>query len=119
MQDAREKVSDDVAIILVGNKSDATRSRVVSTVEGSKLAQFLGVKYFETSSKENSNISEVFDALLGAMMPGKEIKIEEKEEHQFPLDVREHRVIKLEDEEEQAGNDTEIYPKNRDNFCTC
>lgn len=65
----REKTSDDVAIVLVGNKCDMTQERVVSSEVGQRKADSLGVKYFETSTKENSNITETFEALLDSMMP--------------------------------------------------
>ena len=48
-------------IILVGNKSDVDESsRVVSAEEGRELANQLGIPFFETSSKNASNVDDVF-----------------------------------------------------------
>jgi len=57
---ANEKAS---CIVLVGMKSDLTDERVVSIDEGRQLAESYGIKFFETSSKENSNIDEMFMTL--------------------------------------------------------
>lgn len=51
-------------IILVGNKCDLTESRAVSTEEGTEIAESLGMKYIETSAKENINIKQTFDILV-------------------------------------------------------
>lgn len=49
----------DVVKVLVGNKSDSEK-REVSPEEGRKLAKEMGVLFFETSAKENTNVSEMF-----------------------------------------------------------
>ena len=51
-------------MILVGNKSDLSESRAVSTEQGNELAESLGIQYFETSAKDNTNIQQTFDALV-------------------------------------------------------
>jgi Ras-related protein Rab-8A len=48
-----------VVKVLVGNKSDSPK-RAVSYEEGRKLAADLGVGFFETSAKENNNVTEMF-----------------------------------------------------------
>ena len=52
--------SDKVAKVLVGNKADLADKRQVSTQEGEEMARKLGIKYYETSAKENLNITESF-----------------------------------------------------------
>ena len=49
-----------VPIVLVGNKSDQTTRREVSSSEGLELAKHLGVPYFETSAKTGRNVEKVF-----------------------------------------------------------
>jgi len=60
MEEIRKYASDDVCIVLMGTKSDLPDERVVSIDEGRQLADSFGIKFFETSAKENLNIDEVF-----------------------------------------------------------
>ena len=64
MREIRKYARDDVCVILVGTKSDLSDERVVSTEEGRKLAESEGIKFFETSAKENLNIDEAFLELV-------------------------------------------------------
>uniref|UniRef100_A0A8D3C8R3 small monomeric GTPase n=1 Tax=Scophthalmus maximus TaxID=52904 RepID=A0A8D3C8R3_SCOMX len=57
--DADEYAPDKVQRILVGNKSDEELRRMVTTDQGSKLAQTYEMEFFETSASASSNISEV------------------------------------------------------------
>ncbi|TFG12047.1 GTP-binding protein [Candidatus Thorarchaeota archaeon] len=45
---------------LVGNKIDLEQQRVVSNEEAENLARILSLKYFETSAKDGSHVSELF-----------------------------------------------------------
>lgn len=56
--------SENSLIILVGHKCDMKDERVISTERGQQLAQQLGVKFFETSAKENINVKVVFDEMV-------------------------------------------------------
>ncbi|KAL0106404.1 hypothetical protein PUN28_016259 [Cardiocondyla obscurior] len=47
---------DNAQVILVGNKCDMEEERVISTERGKQLAEQLGVRFFETSAKENINV---------------------------------------------------------------
>lgn len=49
-------------MILVGNKIDMKRE--VSTEEGKKMAESFGIKYFETSAKENVGINESMQEII-------------------------------------------------------
>ena len=51
-------------MVLVGNKSDITDQRAISTEQAQELATSLGFKYFETSTKVNINVSQTFDSLV-------------------------------------------------------
>ena len=50
---------DGACIILVGNKCDM-RERQVEKSEGQKMAQKYGIKFYETSAKEGTNVEEAF-----------------------------------------------------------
>ena len=54
-------------MVLVGNKSDLTKSRVVSKDQGLELAQSLGVMYYETSAKDDVNVKQTFESLVDAI----------------------------------------------------
>jgi GTPase KRas protein len=47
-------------LIVVGNKTDLSHGRTVSTLEGRELARKYGAKFFETSAKNNSEVTECF-----------------------------------------------------------
>ena len=58
-----ENNNNSASLILVGNKSDLTETREVSTESASSYAQSKGISYFETSAKLNENILEVFKTI--------------------------------------------------------
>ncbi len=61
-----EKCEAKIAKFLVGNKSDTERQ--VDSSEGQHMAKKYNMNFMETSAKENSNITQLFQQL------GKEIK---------------------------------------------
>jgi len=54
----------DIPIILTGNKSDLDSERTVTTLEGRKLAEEWDCPFFETSAKEDKNVTEVFTEIV-------------------------------------------------------
>eukprot|EP01133_Synstelium_polycarpum_P007690 gene7690-9002_t len=56
--------SAGMVIVLVGNKSDLNEKRKVSFEQGKALADELGIKFLETSAKENLNVNNVFDMIV-------------------------------------------------------
>lgn len=61
--DCKKYCNKDINIILVGTKSDLDKKREVLFSEGEKLAKELGLEFFETSSKYDTNIDKAFDNL--------------------------------------------------------
>ncbi|XP_067931346.1 ras-related protein Rab-3A-like [Watersipora subatra] len=51
-------------VLLIGNKCDLAEERVVTKERGYQLANQLGLEFFETSAKDNINVSQVFDRLV-------------------------------------------------------
>ena len=51
-------------IYLVGNKVDKEEERKVSTAEGKKLADELGLPFIETSAKSGENIENLFSDMI-------------------------------------------------------
>ncbi|XP_046404545.1 ras-related protein Rab-37-like [Ischnura elegans] len=57
----REYASDDVAIMLIGNKADCSaEERAVSGENGSRVASEYGVSFVETSAKTGLNVDAAF-----------------------------------------------------------
>uniref|UniRef100_A0A1I8HRK1 RING-type domain-containing protein n=1 Tax=Macrostomum lignano TaxID=282301 RepID=A0A1I8HRK1_9PLAT len=54
----------DATIVLVGNKCDLADYRVISELSGQRLAEEIGLEFFETSAKENINVKAVFERLV-------------------------------------------------------
>jgi small GTP-binding protein len=75
-----------VPMILLGNKVDLIKNRVVDFKEAKKLAEHLEIAaYLDISVKENINVSESFDLLNGIIYNF--MKSEKKEFHPFDLDI--------------------------------
>ncbi len=62
-QDFKKYAPVDIIIILVGNKTDLEAARQVSTQEGKKLADDLGLHFIETSAKSGENVDESFEII--------------------------------------------------------
>ncbi|KAJ1347618.1 DNA-binding transcription factor rap1 [Parelaphostrongylus tenuis] len=60
----RVKDSDEVPMILVGNKCDLEDERVVGKDQGQNLARQFGSTYLETSAKSKINVNEIFYDLI-------------------------------------------------------
>ena len=50
----------DVVKLLIGTKNDLKEDRQVTYDEGNELAQYYGIQFYETSAKDDLNISEAF-----------------------------------------------------------
>ncbi|XP_060062965.1 ras-related protein Rap-1b-like isoform X1 [Ylistrum balloti] len=60
----RVKDTDDVPIIIVGNKCDLEDERVVGKDQGINLARNWSSEFLETSAKAKVNVNEVFYSLV-------------------------------------------------------
>ena len=52
--------AENVNKLLVGNKSDLSGKRVVSTEQGKEFADSLGIEFLETSAKTSTNVEQAF-----------------------------------------------------------
>lgn len=67
----KKHCSENVSLIIVGNKIDIENSRVVTFEQGEMLANICpikGTKFFETSAKNNINITESFQYLVDSVV---------------------------------------------------
>merc|ERR1712118_440126 len=60
LEDARQHANPNMTIMLIGNKSDLTHRRAVTTEEGQQFAQEHGLVFMETSAKTAHNVEEAF-----------------------------------------------------------
>merc|ERR1712093_520067 len=60
LDDARQHANANMTIMLIGNKSDLTHRRAVTTEEGEAFAQEHGLVFMETSAKTAHNVEEAF-----------------------------------------------------------
>ena len=51
-------------MVLVGNKCDLPDGRVITREQAEELAESLGVKYFETSAKDDIDVKATFENLV-------------------------------------------------------
>lgn len=58
-----KNASKGVPKILIGNKCDWEEKRAVSTEQGQKLADELGIPFLEVSAKSNINVDKAFYSL--------------------------------------------------------
>ena len=78
-----------MVIMLVGNKTDLSERRQVSTEEGERKAEQFGVMFIETSAKAGFNVKALFRRLALAL-PG----MEQTQQQQEEVDVK-LRSVKL------------------------
>mmetsp|Transcript_44507 Transcript_44507/g.102734 ORF Transcript_44507/g.102734 Transcript_44507/m.102734 type:complete len:214 (-) Transcript_44507:63-704(-) len=67
IEDVRQERGSEVVIILVGNKTDSSDRRQVSTEEGEEKAKEAGVMFIETSAKVGHNVKTLFRQLASAL----------------------------------------------------
>ena len=60
LKEIEKNASKNVYKILIGNKNDMEKERKVSFEKGMEFADLHGMKFFETSAKENKNVEEAF-----------------------------------------------------------
>ncbi|XP_030646566.1 ras-related protein Rab-26-like [Chanos chanos] len=63
LTEIHEYAQQDVVLMLLGNKADATHDRVVKREEGEKLAKEYGVPFMETSARSGLNVELAFTAI--------------------------------------------------------
>nr|XP_002129883.1 ras-related protein Rab-10-like [Ciona intestinalis] len=63
LRNIEEHASEDVEKMLLGNKCDMEDKRMISKERGEMIAKEHGIKFYETSAKNNINIETAFIAL--------------------------------------------------------
>ena len=97
IKECKSKASENVLIVLIGNKCDLNEKRQVTTEEGENLAKKYKISFYETSAKTGKNVQEAFTEFLKNLSV-KEIPKEVEEESN--LRKKSYRLIKNENENE-------------------
>ena len=58
INEIKEEISENVTIVLIGNKIDNEKERKISKAQGEKLANDYNVSFFETSAKTGQGVNE-------------------------------------------------------------
>ena len=69
--DLKQLVQENTKLMIVGNKADLNDKRQVSTEEGENRAKEAGLRFFESSAKDGTNVNEMFNK-LASVLPGLE-----------------------------------------------
>ena len=64
ISDLKINGDEKISIILLGNKSDLEKQRVINTEEGKNKAEFFKFAFLETSALNGNNIEKAFDELI-------------------------------------------------------
>ncbi|XP_024242359.1 ras-related protein Rab-26 isoform X2 [Oncorhynchus tshawytscha] len=83
LTEIHEYAQQDVVLMLLGNKADATHERVVKREEGEKLAKEFAVPFMETSAKSGLNVELAFTAVAREL---KHRSLKEPDEPTFQLE---------------------------------
>lgn len=63
LRNIEEHASEDVERMLLGNKCDMEEKRMISKERGEQISREHGIKFYETSAKNNINIEKAFITL--------------------------------------------------------
>jgi len=63
IRNVQEHAAENVNKLLIGNKCDMVELKAVDTARGQSIADEYGIKYLETSAKDNFNVEEAFITL--------------------------------------------------------
>jgi len=73
IRNIEQHASESVQKILIGNKSDMTQDKVITTERGLELADEYGIKFFETSAKTDANVKKAFLAIATDIVEKREL----------------------------------------------
>jgi len=96
IDDVRTERGSDVIIMLVGNKTDLSDKRQVSTEEGERKAKELNVMFIETSAKAGYNVKQLFRRVAAAL-PGMEQTEKKPEDTDIRLEETKPRAPSVQD----------------------
>lgn len=111
----RIKDSDNVPMVLIGNKCDLEDDRVLSIDDGIKVSQDWGlVPFYETSAMYKTNVDEAFiDVVRQIMRKEAQISAEKKQQKELQKQQSEGTANNQANDVDQAVNDVPTEQKQR------
>ena len=107
----KERTTDDVKLIIIGNKTDLNNEREVKSEEALIKYQDMDIPLIETSALEDTNVNEAFINLIKIVY--KDIARKEIEERKSISDNKISKGIDLKSIDEDEINE------NKDSFTCC
>ena len=107
----KERTTDDVKLIIIGNKTDLNNEREVKSEEALIKYQDMDIPLIETSALEDTNVNEAFINLIKIVY--KDIARKEIEERKSISDNKISQGIDLKSIDEEEINE------NKDSFSCC
>ena len=107
----KERTTDDVKLIIIGNKTDLNNEREVKSEEALIKYQDMDIPLIETSALEDTNVNEAFINLIKIVY--KDIARKEIEERKNISDNKSSQGIDLKSIDEEEINE------NKDSFTCC
>ncbi|KAL6063559.1 Ras-related protein Rab-11A, variant 2 [Balamuthia mandrillaris] len=108
--------TQDVVVILVGNKCDLVSQRCVSVEEGKRLAEKENMFFIETSAKSGSNIEKAFVQLTKEIIQVARQQPIVEEKGEVP---KSKGVVELAPEEPEDDEGSGAKPPPRGKDCNC
>jgi len=68
VRELKQMRGSEIALIIVGNKTDLEEQRAIAYDTALRYAQTVGAQYVETSAKENEGVTELFELLTQLMV---------------------------------------------------
>ena len=99
LKEINDNAPEEIQKILIGNKCDLNE-REVTTEEGQKLAEESGMKFFETSAKNDINVKETFESITKDIL---DVQYKEEGESRNSLVIDRNIEKKKDEEKEKKG----------------
>lgn len=101
VRELRQMRGTDIALIIVGNKTDLEEQRAVMHQEAMQYARTVGAQYVETSAKENEGVAELFELLTQLMLE----QLSQREPDSSPLRLQspDTDALSISEEAESEG----------------
>jgi len=100
VKELRKMLANDVVLIIVGNKVDLERNRIVNKQKAEEFASSVGAKHFETSAKLNQGIHEMFSELTKLI-----VKKEQEHDEQESVTRKPKGFVITRDPQEEVKKD--------------
>ena len=99
LKEINDNAPEEIQKILIGNKCDLNE-REVTTEDGQKLAEENGMKFFETSAKNDINVKETFESITKDIL---DVQYKEEGESRNSLVIDRNIEKKKDEEKEKKG----------------